>query len=247
VKWEFINTGFKPAQFNMEFDESLARRLQKEEGAQVFRLYGWSPPAISIGFNQNIEDFDIKKIGSAGMDIVRRPTGGRAILHAHELTYSIATLYGGESPRSIYRFINEALLRGLLYLGIHASLSQEETDFRKHYLEPDSVPCFSSSAKSEIHFEGKKLIGSAQRRFGSVILQHGSLLLGPDHRKIVDFLAPHLKASKKLLEETLAARTTDAESILGRSVSFEEAAAAIRRGFEESYGVVLNETLEVLQ
>jgi len=249
MKWKFLNTGFRSGSFNMEFDESLAFQLKNNYAAPVLRIYGWSPYAISLGFNQNIQDFDAFKLSEAGIDLIRRPTGGRAILHAHELTYSVVMQINDRGPRAIYHFVNECLLRGLQYMGIDAQLSSHDDNFRKLYKDKSSIPCFSSSAKSEIQFEGRKLVGSAQRRYGTVILQHGSLLLGPQHRRITEFLAPHIQDAREILEDDLNMRTTDAETILGRTVLFEEAADCIRHGFEERCDVIFDDAIanEIVQ
>ncbi|MDI6765916.1 MAG: lipoate--protein ligase family protein [Bacteroidota bacterium] len=239
---KFINTGLRPGKFNMEFDEALARDLQNGIGFPTLRVYGWYPPAISIGFHQNIEDFDHEKIIKSGFDIVRRPTGGKAILHAHELTYCVVTKIIDQGPRTIYQSINECLLRGLTNLGINASLSLYSDNFRQLYKLNTSIPCFSSSAKNEIQFEGKKLIGSAQRRYGDVILQHGSLLLGSEHRRIIEFLAPHISDSGEIINNTLLSCTTEVETILKRNVSFNEIAAAIKKGFEDSGNIIFEDS-----
>lgn len=239
--WKFINTGFHPGAYNMDFDEQLARQFNEGDKIPILRVYGWKPAAISLGFNQNSGDFDAEKTSSSGIDIVRRPTGGRAIFHAHELTYSVVIESTTEGPRTIYEFINRALLLGLRNLGITAQLSGTGEDFRKHYQSKTSIPCFSSSAKSEIQYQGRKLVGSAQRRFDRVILQHGSFLLGPQHRKIADFITDPSKSIHELLEDALTSRTTEAETILGRPVPFDEAVVAIRKGFEEKLGIVFEE------
>ncbi len=240
---KFINTGLGSGKLNMEFDEALARDLQNGAGSPTLRLYGWHPHTISVGFHQNIEDFDHEKINKSGFDIVRRPTGGKAIFHAHEITYCVVTKITDQGPRAIYRFINECLLRSLTYLGINASLSVSSDNFRQLYKLNTSIPCFSSSARNEIQFDGKKLIGSAQRRYGDVILQHGSLLLGPEHRRIIEFLAPHVCDSEEIISNTLSFCTTEVETILKRSVDFSEIATAIKKGFESSGNIIYEECL----
>ncbi len=229
----------------MAADEGMAERLRNGEALPTLRLYGWSPPAVSLGYHQDIEDFDLPSLRSAGVDIVRRPTGGKAILHDRELTYCIVTALDERGPRALYRSVNACLLRGLRNLGIDAELSSAEPDFRALYRDPSSIPCFSSSARDEIQFRGKKLVGSAQRRFGRVILQHGSLLLGPQHLGLVRFLSPGIRELEGNMEEALAGHTTDAETILGREVTYDEAAEAIRRGFESTWNIKFEETAEI--
>jgi len=242
MTWRFVNTGFHSGMFNMEFDKDLAAQFSDHSsGESVLRLYGWKPHAVSIGYHQEFEDFDLDALRESGIDIVRRPTGGKAILHAHELTYSVVYPLAGTSPKKVYRFIHEGLLVGLQHMGIHAELSEGDPLYREQFRDPASVPCFSSSAKSEIQFHSRKLVGSAQRRFGTVVLQHGSFLLGPHHQRLTHYLAPHLRGSQSILEQHLERHTIDAESILCRSVSFEEASSAIRTGFEEFLGYEFEE------
>jgi lipoate-protein ligase A len=247
MNWVFINTGHRPGAYNMALDEGLARAVQEGSGRPVLRVYGWNPPAISVGFNQPVEDFDPGLLSRAGIDLVRRPTGGRAILHINELTYSVATQCGEDGPRALYRFLNEGILQGLRSLGIRAELATRDDDFRTLYRDPASIPCFSTSARCEIVSGGRKLVGSAQRRFGRAILQHGSLLLGPEHRSIVDFLAARVREARPALTDALTARTVDAGTLLGRTVSFEEAASAVKKGFEEACGITFEVSEEVLQ
>jgi lipoate-protein ligase A len=228
----------------MEFDESLVRQFQQNVPVPVLRIYGWKPYAVSLGFNQLESDFDLGKLAADGIDIVRRPTGGKAILHANELTYSVVTPLEAKGPREMYRFINEGLLRSLEILGIKAELTDKDDAFASLYKDPASVPCFASSAKSEIKYQGKKLVGSAQRRYGNVILQHGSLMLGPEHLLISKFLAPHIMDYRQTIEEQLLLHTIDIKSILGKTVGFNEAALAVKQGFEEAMDITFEITGE---
>lgn len=245
MKWSFLNSGFHSGVYNMELDAHLASRLQQGAILTTLRVYGWNPPAISIGYHQEFDDFDAKKLNEAGIDIVRRPTGGRAILHAHELTYSVVVNVNGKGLREIYRSINEGLLCGLNLLGIKAHLTETEDDLQTAYKHPSAVPCFATSAKCEIHAGGRKIVGSAQRRFGDVVLQHGSFLLGPQHNRIAEFLSTRLQTTSDLIEDHLQSRAVDAESILRRRVTFEEAAANIKSGFEEALGISFVESQEI--
>ncbi|HEY6192623.1 MAG TPA: lipoate--protein ligase family protein [Bacteroidota bacterium] len=241
MRWNFVDTGFRSGAFNMEFDELLASRLEQSDEEGTLRVYGWNPPAISIGRHQRVEDFDADALERAGIDLVRRPTGGRAILHSRELTYSIVMRSGERSPREVYRFISGGLLQAFKLLGVDAALTENDRGLKAPAADPHSLPCFSSSAKDEIQYEGRKLAGSAQRRYGRVVLQHGSLLLGPQHRRIVEYLAPAVGHAARLIADDLANRTIDVESILGREVPFEECARAMKQGFELSCGITFEE------
>jgi lipoyl(octanoyl) transferase len=237
MKWRFLDTGFHSGNYNMQLDEQLARQFNTESDIPLLRIYGWQPYTISLGFNQNENDFDTSKINNAGIEIIRRPTGGRAIFHAHELTYCVVLAIGADGPREIYHSINRALLRGLKNMGIEAQLSPENENFKAHYQTVNSIPCFSSSAKYEIHYEGKKIIGSAQRKFGRVLLQHGSFLLGTQHRKLTEFLSDRVVGEIRQIENAFVSKTIEAETILNRRVTFEESKELIKKGFEEEFSI----------
>ncbi len=242
MKWRFINTEFRRGKFNMEFDEFLASRLIEGTGVPTVRVYGWNPPAISLGYNQNIDDIDMRKCEDEGIDVVRRPTGGRAILHWNELTYSVVMPVEGDTVAQVYEKISRALVTGINMLGIQVELEKSQPNFQNLYREAGSVPCFSSSARSEIQFNGKKLVGSAQRRYAQtggkeVVLQHGSILLGPEHKWLIDFLAEKDVQIKTKMRETLNTHTTDLKTILNREVIFDEMAELIKAGFEKEWNI----------
>jgi lipoate-protein ligase A len=237
----FIHTPPNSGEWNMRFDESLARRLAAGDGAPTVRLFTWNPWAISLGFNQDGSSLDAKRCAEAGIDIVRRPTGGRAVFHAQELTYSVAMRADQRSVLDIYNQISRALVRGLEFFGVRAALSKSQPDLRAHYKSPSSIPCFTASARYEIEFEGKKIVGSAQRRFRShetgdeVVLQHGSILTGPAHRDLVNYLVLANEETRNTLMRELNEKTTDLSAILGSDVDLNELATCIRRGFEQEW------------
>ncbi len=235
MKWRYVDTGAHQAAWNMEFDGRLAQETLRGVCSPVFRVYGWNPNAVSVGRNQPMSDFDLPALAAAGIDIVRRPTGGKAILHANELTYSVVMRCDDTNLKAVFRTINLGLLKGLRRLGIAAGLTASGSDFRDCYRDPASVACFSSFARSEIQANGKKLIGSAQRRYGNVVLQHGSFLLDDSHLRISDYLGAHFTGNRDLIRMLLEESTIDARSILGRDVSYDEAAAAFKGGCAEEW------------
>ena len=163
--WRYISAGARPGVFNMEADERLAEGLLLGGGDATLRLYTWSPWAISLGHHQDPREIDSEQCLVDGIDVVRRPTGGRAILHAEELTYCIVMPADGQSVIQVYNAIGVALLRGLRNYGVVASLEKSQPNFPSLYRQASSVPCFSSSARYEIAFQGRKMVGSAQRRY----------------------------------------------------------------------------------
>jgi len=217
---------------NMERDAAL---LAAHTGGAdpILRLYRWEPAAVTIGYNQDPAAFDTGGFGAAGYDVVRRPTGGRAILHADELTYAVI----GSSPGPVfgttlhdtYMKINEALLAFLAGLGIAADISPGESRD-----EARGPVCFQSAGRHEVCVDGKKIIGSAQRRTGGVFLQHGSILAGPRHLE----LATLLKAGTDHDPGELAEVTTDLGRLLGAPQGGTELDALAPR-LAEAFGRVL--------
>ena len=243
AEWQFVNSGFLPGEENMRFDVALAENMVRHEGGPTLRVYGWKPHAISLGYNQRRHDFDETRCSAHGIDIVRRPTGGRAILHADELTYCVVMEANGRNVNDVYADISTALVAGLRFLGASVEYAKSQPNFSQLYRQQTSIPCFASSSRYEIQFQEKKLAGSAQRRYAradrtEVVLQHGSLLLGPEHRRLHTLIAiQDAKVSATILED-LRSKTTDLSSVLGRRVTFDETAAAIKAGFEQCWNIV---------
>jgi lipoate-protein ligase A len=229
----------------MEYDERLAHSLLVSDHAFVVRVYGWQPPAISLGWHQDINEIDVAHAAASGIDVVRRPTGGRAILHSDEVTYSVVMAASQKGVLSVYQSISEALTRGLRALGAPVVLEKSQPHFPSLYRSPSSVACFASAARYEIQIAGRKLVGSAQRRYArpdgqEVVLQHGSILLGGDHLRIVDFMK-HLDGDQRVrMKDELREKTIDLSSALGRRVESDEVIHCLRKGFEDAWGIVFS-------
>jgi lipoate-protein ligase A len=169
---------------------------------------------------------------------VKRPTGGRAILHSEELTYSVVfPLSANNSVRDIYNQINLALKKGLEIFDPELKkieLENQQTDFRNFYKKDISSVCFAVSARYEIKYLGKKLVGSAQRKIGNVVLQHGSILCGSYHLKLIDYLNLD---SQRILEisDDLRNTTIDLKSILKKEIDICFLSKSIRQGFQEHF------------
>ncbi len=184
--WRFIDSGPNMGAYNMAIDEELLARAQEGERMPVLRFYSWDPPAVSLGRFQKIEEaVNADACRQRGFDIVRRITGGRAVLHRHELTYSvIAPVDHPLFPPNVhgtYKVIAAGLLAGLRNLGIPAEMVTRGGGHAVLVNKNDTNPsCFSSPSWYEIVVEGRKIIGSAQRRLSNAFLQHGSILLDYD-------------------------------------------------------------------
>jgi lipoyl(octanoyl) transferase len=170
---------------NMAFDEALLRRARRT-GETLYRVYAWSGPTVSLGRNQSARGvYDLALAGARAIDFVRRPTGGRAILHHREITYSVTgpvTSFG--SLRESYRTVNRLLLEALRALGVTAA--EAETSARAP--APGRTPCFVAPAAGELVVGGCKLVGSAQVREADAFLQHGSILVDDDQPVLADLV-----------------------------------------------------------
>jgi lipoate-protein ligase A len=246
----FLNTGYSSGAMNMAFDEKLAYRVCSNSFDGVVRVYGWNPPCISLGYHQSRESLNLDKCRREGIDVVRRPTGGRSILHWEELTYSVVTKAGGRSLMELYHSIGLALVCGLRRLNNEISLAKPDLMSLPSLRPKSAIPCYASIARFEIQYRGKKLVGSAQRRyriprqgalstssgFDECVLQHGSILIGPAHRRLVEFL-PVEGGDMQTLKKELEEKSTELAAILNRQLEFEEVAECIRVGFEEEWGI----------
>ncbi len=182
-----------PAAWNMAVDQALLQVMDEAPSSPVVRFYGWQPWAVSFGYGQDpSREVDLRRCAEQGIDVVRRITGGRAVLHAEELTYSVVCAAVdpvlGERIDETYRRIGEALVAGLQRFGVPAALERAGSRPPRTRAGDVASPCFASIARSEVKVNGRKLVGSAQRRLGNAVLQHGSVLTGPAHRRLLDLL-----------------------------------------------------------
>ena len=204
-------------------------------GEAVLRVYSWSTPTLSLGRNQvAIDAFDPARAAALGVGIVRRITGGRALLHHREVTYSVTLPAGDDAPSSIFVAINEVLIAALRALGVDACVVQPAGRLPP----PASAPCFEQPADGEIALRGRKLVGSAQLREGNAVLQHGSILVRDDQGLVARIAARPIgvvQSAGTLFEE------------LGREPPVEEVASALTDSLERNAGsrLVPLEPLEI--
>jgi len=225
--WRFIDTGPNSAVRNMSIDEELLARAQAGEKTPVLRFYHWDPPAVSLGrFQKAGEAVNADACKHLGFDIVRRVTGGRAVLHNRELTYSIvartdAPLFPPD-VHGTYKVIAAGLLAGLRNLSIPAELVSRSGRHAALVDKDDRNPaCFSSPSWYEIVVHGKKIVGSAQRRLSGAFLQHGSILISYD---------PTLEA-EVIAGSGSGCAVTSISRELGRDISLQDVKEAFRTGF----------------
>jgi lipoate-protein ligase A len=234
--WRFLATGYESGAFNMAVDETLLQGISGGGGEPVFRVFGWNPPALSLGYGQEArKEVDLEKCSRAGIDIVRRLTGGRAVLHWKELTYSAIwpeddpVLGGNISETS--RLIGRCLVEGLRLFGVEAVLEKPASRSVRPRGPSATAPCFSSLSRWEVKCKGRKLIGSAQRRVSRAILQHGSLLIGEQHKKLLDLLPPAAESMRDILARELDRGSIHLEACTSRKIDFDELSDCMARGF----------------
>jgi lipoate-protein ligase A len=227
----------------MAVDESLLVSIGKGGSRPVLRLYAWQPACLSLGYAQLAKDIDKTLLASHQYEFVRRPTGGKAILHTDELTYAV--IAPEEEPRlaggvlESYLHLSQALLLALHLLGIEAQSKSSSTEpIPQNGRNP---VCFEVPSQHEITFAGKKLIGSAQARKKEGVLQHGSLPLYGDLSRIIQVLAFHDENQRVAASQRLLQRATTVQECLGRKISWQTASQAFVAGFRQQ----LNMTFDI--
>jgi lipoate-protein ligase A len=215
--WRLLIAAPRSGAENMARDVALQGRAART-GETVFSVYTWSRPTLSFGRNQPATGhYDLAKIRSAGLDVVRRPTGGRAILHNREVTYSVTAPVKDALPlREAYSQINRILQTGLSRLGVMVEAVPRSQPTRA----PSVRSCFETPAEGELIAAGCKLVGSAQWRDGKALLQHGSILVNDDQSSLPSFAIGTRSESEMIQPATLHA-------LLGRSPDVGEVASAM--------------------
>lgn len=240
-QWRLLRHAPASGVRNMAIDDAILELARKGAAPPTLRLYDWLPATLSLGLAQPLGDVDDERLGTYGWGVVRRPTGGRAILHVDELTYSV--IGPNDEPRlaggvlESYKRISGALMASLQALGLR--VQQQPTSMISNG-EAGPV-CFEVPSDYEITLGGKKLIGSAQARRKGGVLQHGSLPLFGDIARITQALRYEDEAARQLSAERVRARAATAEEGLGRAPTYAEAAAAFVAGFSEALNIELIE------
>jgi lipoate-protein ligase A len=239
-KWRFLKDIERPGAYHMAVDAVLLESVGFGASPPTLRAYTWTPHAVSMGRGQRRTlKLDPKKCREAGVDVVVRPSGGRAVLHGEDVTYAavfpVDRLGGVGGVGETYRRLAGVLTSALRSLGIETDLA----DSRALGGPGAALPCFTSAARDEILYKGRKLIGSAQRRTRSAVLQHGAILVRGSQGDLASLVSSDAEAGK--LREDLAGVTVTLEEILRRPVEFEEVAAALGAAAEDVLGVSLAE------
>ena len=233
--WRLLQSGAADGAWNMAVDEALLEALVAGVGQPTLRLYAWQPPAVSLGFFQVLDGgISLTEIAARGFGLVRRPSGGRAILHQDEVTYSVTVpedlVPDGQSVMGSYRSISRGIEAGLALLGVGATLA-ERRDMPRMKAAGLPTVCFAKAASCDMTVAGRKIVGSAQTRRRGVIMQHGSVPISIDpaeHLAVMPGGGTDASSQRQLREA--ACGVADA---LGRPVSSEELSVALVQGFAE--------------
>ncbi|MCJ7695432.1 MAG: lipoate--protein ligase family protein [Anaerolineaceae bacterium] len=232
--WRLLKMPPAQGAWNMAVDESILHGIYIGDSLPTLRLYSWSPPCFSLGYAQPYSDVNEEFLTTAGWQLVRRPTGGRAILHTDELTYAV--IGPNDEPRlaggvlESYSRLASALLQALILLGLPAE--SKETYIKQSQSNNQNPVCFEVPSNYEITVNEKKLIGSAQARRKEGILQHGSLPLTGDITRILSALFYENDEAQMASASRLLTRATTVERELGYSITWEKAASAVIQAFE---------------
>lgn len=235
--WRLIDDGALSGPLNMTTDRAILTACGEGKAPPTLRLYSWAGPTLTIGYTQNSDrDLDRARCLALGIPVVQRPTGGRALLHDQELTYSlVAPIPHPRFPANLkdaFCRVSKALLISLGRLGIQDAQMAKPIRSRSRERSPS---CFSSLNHHEITVKNKKLIGSAQRRTKQAFLQQGSLWIDCDRElmnSLFKFDRPEARASNL---EILRQSTTSLNQLCGREVGYQEAAQAFQQGFQKSF------------
>jgi len=221
--------------WNMAVDEAILDAVVAGEVPATLRFYGWCPHCISIGYAQKLHDFDLERLCADGVGLVRRPSGGRAVLHKQELTYCVCVpaddwrVSGGVLES--YRRLSRGFLEGLRRLGLESTLAGEESGEKA-----GSAACFDAPSRHELVSAGRKIVGSAQWRHNGGVLQHGSVPLNGDVAELIEYVAL-AECEREAARQALRRRAGTVAEALGRPVTFLEVATALAAGLADVLGL----------
>ncbi|AKF95232.1 octanoyltransferase LipM [Brevibacillus halotolerans] len=244
-KWRYVVTPPMSPEMNMAIDEAILTLHSQGKVPPTVRFYTWNPATLSIGYFQKMEkEINIDEVKRLGLGLVRRPTGGRAVLHDAELTYSVIVSEDHpQMPKSVteaYKVISMGLLHGFQKLGLKAEMVSLATEEEKaKYNSPGSSACFDSPSWYELVVEGKKVAGSAQTRQKGVILQHGSILLDMDVDLLFSLLTFPSERVKERMMNSFKQKAVTINEVSSKPISLEEAIEAFYQGFAEGLGIEL--------
>jgi lipoate-protein ligase A len=238
ASWRLVITEPSSGAWNMALDEALLESVSNYHVLPTLRLFYWNPPCLSLGHAQTYKSLDLDSIKSRGWDLVRRPTGGKAILHTDEITYSVIAPI--DEPRvkgsilESYQSISNVLIHALKFLGIQANADSIYSNDQPSSHQP---VCFETPSNYEITVEGKKILGSAQMRKHQSVLQHGSLPISGDLTRINKAFSWESVSSRIEANQRLLSHATTLEQILGKVVLCAVIQKVLISSFEKCWNI----------
>ncbi len=225
MEWYYIDTGENTGGFNMAFDNHM---LLNPPDKPLLRMFSWNPSAVSLGFNQRLKSVNRKILALNNIDLVRRSTGGRAVLHKNEVTYSVVIPkdheYFNYGIHQLYRILSEAIVDGFQRLGIQTDIEKNKAGIVQDDLKE---LCFSSTARFEIKLNDEKLVGSAQRRLTMGVLQHGSILY-EKNQELLEYLLNDNEQNIELFDK----KNKSLQKNFGTDIEKDHIKQYIKIGFE---------------
>ncbi|OGP71688.1 MAG: hypothetical protein A2Z73_03990 [Deltaproteobacteria bacterium RBG_13_60_28] len=236
TSWRLLDSGAASPPWNMAMDRAILTLHAQGQAPPTLRFYQWQPAAVSLGYFQKRHNLDMEACRQYGIEVVRRPTGGKAVLHLGDLTYAVIAGTAEGLPAAVtaaYRLICEGLLAGFRGLGIEARMGRETGR------SPQTDVCFLHRAIGAIMHQGKKFVGSAQTWQASSMLQHGSIILEPQEEMLLKLWRGSSGAGG--LQTAFQGRLTSIREILGHSTDLSKLKTALREGLSRTLGVELVE------
>ncbi len=234
MQWRFLNTGRNCPGMNMALDEAILMACEAGAAPPTLRVYGWQPPALSLGYAQRVhQEVNVEACRQHGIEIIRRPTGGRAVLHDDEVTYSVVMPIAAQDGASRtltehYHLIGLALAEAFTHLGLAVCLARPQRSIKTR--QAPSPACFAALSRYELSVSGKKLVGSAQKRGQRALLQHGSIPLSLDRQRLFQCLRVPPDQHDALVQEAYATMIAVREAAT-TPVAIADIHDALRHGF----------------
>ncbi|MBU0691047.1 lipoate--protein ligase family protein [bacterium] len=241
MKFEILQEPAGSGAYQMQRDWELLESAAKGGKVGVVRFYKWDKPTISLGYHQKESMLLLDEMEADAVPWVRRPTGGAAVLHSEELTYAVACPKAERQQTAslVLEYVGRAITEGLRAIGVDAQLEPRGEPLSAL---PNRTMCFVRTSRWEVTANGRKIVGSAQRKYEGAILQHGSILIGSDHLRIAEYLRLKSEHDRTILREKLNARSTSVEQETGQVIPDAE----IREQMERSFRAVFGELTERL-
>ncbi|WP_270504358.1 lipoate--protein ligase family protein [Paraclostridium sordellii] len=242
-KWRVIKNKTTNGAMNMAIDEAIMTSYKEGKCKPTLRFYTWKPSCLSIGYFQNLQkEVDLDKCRELNIDVVRRPTGGRAVLHQNELTYSIIlgedNSLMDKSINESYKFISKGIAKGLEIAGINIDKLKKGERISREKL---SAACFNAHASYEITINNKKIVGSAQNRKDGVILQHGSIILNFNVDDLYEVIKTKNKDIKERAKKFTLSKASGIENEINMKVDILNLEESILSGIKKSFDVDFEE------